>query len=495
MSKTNKLIVDKELILVTIAFLLISSFVPNVKSFFILVFLYFFLLIWKYSFVEALIYSSPILAYLGVGQSHPILVIPPSAIIMNQYLEGRHLSWGFTPYLLINLVAFLLIPFWKKKYKKQINLFFHEKILLILNLAGLLSAFYGSIFLNISLLNVVSIFLSLIPFYYLILTLINSNKQKNKQLLLSLLVIIVCLSNYEAIVVFLQMLIRNPVGILAESIKMAPIFGLGADENQTVFRPFGLNYHPNVLANQHLISIFTLLFLNSYLKKIPKIWQKLVYWTVTISIIVIIITLSRAAYIALLISFGLIYSKYYNWINKKIISIMTSIKNTKLINKLLIFCFLILLIFRTSERLINSIFAFSEFGGVNTRAIQFQEAWEVFKKSSIFGIGDRMFIPTSYQLFPNGVMTYFPEEVHQGFFLFIIERGLLGGSIYLIFLLSFLKQINKTFVSQLTKIVIYSGLIAGYIVMLFHPVRNTLTFLFLLVIALTHYEKKILKKN
>jgi O-antigen ligase len=291
------------------------------------------------------------------------------------------------------------------------------------------------------------------------------------------------------------MLIRNPIGLLAESTKMAPIFGLGTDENNQVFRPFGLSYHPNNLANHHLIFIFIIFFLNTYLKKIPFFLKKTSFWAIIISIIVIILSLSRAAYFALLSAFILIYLKhpklvknYYKKITKKTQKIHTTYKVVLILS-------VTLLVLRISDRLITSIYAFGEFGGISTRTLQYQEAWEVFKKSPILGIGDNMFIPVSYQLFPQGVMTYFPENVHQGIFLFVIERGLLGVFLYIIFLYSFLKYLKEIPINKLSKTMIYSGSIALFIIMLFHPIKNLLNFLFLIIIALTHYEKKINQKT
>ena len=100
-------------------FLSVASLVPNVKSFFVLAFLFLFFLTWQYSFSKAIIYITPILTAFWVGQSHSILVVPARVIVVNQYLEGRHLSWTFTPYLMISIIALILIPFWQENIKRR----------------------------------------------------------------------------------------------------------------------------------------------------------------------------------------------------------------------------------------------------------------------------------------------------------------------------------------------------------------------------------------
>jgi O-antigen ligase len=146
--------------------------------------------------------------------------------------------------------------------------------------------------------------------------------------------------------------------------------------------------------------------------------------------------------------------------------------------------------------MMNSIYSFSEFGGINTRETQYAEAFSVFLKSPIFGIGDRMFIPTSFQLFPKGIMSYFPEDVHNGFFLFIIERGLLGFTAYVFFMILLCKKITNSQANKEIKSVIYSGLIAGFTMMAFHPERNFLSDFVLLVVVFANfnYEKRITNK-
>lgn len=487
--------IDLPAVYLSILFLLVINFAPSVKVYFALALLYFALLTYFYSFVKALIYATPILINIWIGQTHSLLIIPPKALWVDTYIEGRHLSWNINPYLMISVAAILLIPLMQKRFKKRVKLLKHEKLIVVLTASGILSAIYGAILLELSLFYVISSFLTLIWVYYFILLKNNVSNNNWQKILTTFLLIFIILINYEAILVFLQMLLKRPIGLLVEPTQMATVFGLGADEGGASFRPFGFAYHPNGLANNHLISLFIILTLNNYLKKMPKLFEKLCIFTAIVSGIVILISLSRAAYIALFFAFLFIYFRRPKKVRLLLSDFQKIIKKIDKKYKVFFFLISLLLIFRLSNRLLNSIYSFSETGGISTRLVQYQEAWDIFIRSPILGIGDQMFIPISYQLFPNGVMSYFPENVHQGFFLFTIERGLIGLFIYLIFLYYLIKNFKQSSISLVSKTMLYSGIIAGFVMMLFHPEKNQLSLLLLIGIVLTHHEQKINKKN
>jgi len=153
-----------------------------------------------------------------------------------------------------------------------------------------------------------------------------------------------------------------------------------------------------------------------------------------------------------------------------------------------------LVFLRSQSRLINSIYSFTETGGVNTRISQLSEAFSVFIKFPFFGVGSNMFIPMSYQLFPNGVMSYFPENIHNGLVLFLVERGAIASGVYLLFFLGLIQAVKKNISNKLTKTVIYLSILTGLVIMLFHPFINLLSINILITILMVHYEKKSQKK-
>lgn len=463
---------DWQALLAILIFLIIVIVTPSVKVFFILAFTLLSFLVLIYSFPKAFLYASLPLSYVSMAQTHTILVVPAKAIISNQYWEGRHLIYSFSPFLFISLIAILMILFWQIKLKKYKLKNYHLAALALI-LSGFLSVFYASLIPSLSFINVLSQFCSLTITWYLGFVLINSDNKERQKILLTLFLITSSLIFYESLFVFKQTLSQSPIGLAIEATQFAPVFGLGSDESGS-FRPFGLQAHPNGLANQQLIWLSTVLLIYTFLrKKTSKIpVQKILLIVSMIALASIILSLSRAAFVAV---FAILFMM---WIRHRSIMIKANQEFQKKLHqvpigyKLFTIFILGFLFLRLSNRLLYSIYSFSEFGGISTRTIQYGEAIEVFKKSPIFGIGDRMFIPTSYQLFPKGVMTYFPEEVHSGLLLLFIERGLLGGTTYLVFLFLLIKKIRSAKLQSSTKSVLYSGLLAGFIMMIFHPEKN-----------------------
>lgn len=478
-------------IVISSAFLIGTVFVPSVKVFFVLAFTYFIALTYQYGLAKALIYSSPILGYFNIGQIHQILVIPVSAIISDQYLEGRHLSWLVSPFLMISVVALLLFFWWQRKLQTKFHFLQHEKMIIVATGCALLSALYGSLIPGLSMFQVLTPLVGIIWIMYLITLGKNIRKKEWQKIIVTLTCVILLLIFFEGLVVVLQTLWKSSLGLLIEATQMAPVFGLGADETSGTFRPFGLSIHPNGLANRQLTLLLSVLFLWSYKgKKKNSHPSQLVWLALGLSAMMIILSLSRAAYIAVTVVTFFICLRHPNLINQTRHLAIKALAQTRLWHKIILSILTGGLIFKLSQRLLSSLYAFSEAGGVTTRLVQYQEAWEVFKRSPFLGIGDQMFIPTSFHLFPKGVMSYFPENVHSGFLLLLIERGLLGFVFYVLFFWLFFYAIRKSQLQKINKTMLYSGLISGFVMMAFHPEKNFFSLLILLGLAVVHYEKK-----
>lgn len=485
-------------VIAVVTFLVLALLVPSVKVFFVLAFAFFAFLTINYSFPKAFIYSTLPLTYVSLAQSHPILVVPAKAIVTNQYWQGRHIGFGFTPYLFISLVALLIAIIWQKKFKDKSKLANHEKLLIIVFGCGILSGIYGSLISWLSVLSVSMQFLAIVWAWYLSKTLRSSDQKQQQEIFLTIFMILATLITYESFIVFRQTISKSPIGLEIEKVGFAPSFGAGADENFDEFRPFGLQAHPNGLANKQLILGFSILLIYQQLKfkknkKLAKYTRIVLSLVLTLMLINIILSLSRAVFLALFIGLTFIFLRH----RKKSLKIIKELKQSA--DKMPFrykFIFLLIgfgLLFKLATRMTSSVYSFTEFGGVSTRLEQYKEAIEVFKKSPIFGIGDEMFIPTSYQLFPKGVMSYFPENVHNGFLLFMIERGILGTIAYLTFITTLLFKIHQSNINKLNKSIVYSGLIAVFTVMMFHPEKNFITgfLLFTLAIFNFNYEKKL----
>lgn len=475
---------DWQALAAILLFLALATITPSVKIFFLLAFALLSFLVLKYSFPKAFIYVSLPLSYVSMAQTHSVLVVPAKAIFSGQYWEGKHLVYGFSPYFFITIVALLFIFFLQKKFKKfELKNYHFAAIAFIF--CGFLSAFYASLMPSLSILNVFGQVGALTFIWYLKTILSSSNQFEKRKFLVTIFLVLSSLICYESLFVFKQTLSQSPIGLAIEATQFAPVFGLGSDESGS-FRPFGLQAHPNGLANQQLILLSAVSIIFTFLrKKSSKIpLQKILLFVSILAITNIVLSLSRAAFVVLFIVFYFLWARHRRVVVESSQKFQQALRQIPASYKLFVIVIIGFLFFKLSDRLLYSIYSFSEFGGVNTRAIQYTEALEVFKKSPILGIGDRMFIPTSYQLFPNGVMTYFPEEVHSGLLLMLVERGLLGGITYLIFIILMLKSINDTRLEPSTKSVLYSGLIVGFVMMTFHPERNFFSLFIILTMAL-----------
>lgn len=466
----------------------LAIYVSSVKLSFVLSFIFLSFLVLHYSFPKALVYSALPLSYASLSQTHQFLVVPSHAITSNQYLEGRHLLYSFSPYFLISLTALIMIFFWRNKQKsknqkvKSLQSYHFAAIAFVL--CGFLSAAYASLIPSLSLIIVVQQLSSLAFVWYFRFILINDSKTAAQKFLVTLFIIVSITITYESIFVIKQFASQFSVDSVGIS-GFAPTFGLGADESGE-FRPYGLQAHPNGLANQHLILLSTLFLIFNFLPKkgLSLPIKKILLLTTSLSLINITLSLSRAAFLAIFVIFLFLWFRHPHLVRKISQSLskkMHSISSKQFIGLILI---LIFLFFKLSNRLLYSTYSFSQSGGIFTRAAQYAEALEVFHKSPVLGIGDLMFIPTSYQLFPKGVMTWFPEDVHNGLLLVLIERGTVGMSAYLFFLFLIIKTVKNSTFHRSTRSVIYSGIIASLVMMGFHPERNFLSMSMLLLLSI-----------
>lgn len=483
---------DTEAIVASILFLLAAPFIPSVKLYFVLSFVFLAFLVMRYDFIKGFIYAILPIGLIHVGQTHYISVIPQSKIMSPQYFEDIRLTFTITPSLIISCAGLLLIPFFYKNKSFKAKLMRHEKMLIVLAAYAVLSSYYGSLMPGLSLFSAMSQFSILIWAWYLINYLGSANSPNKTKILFSILLILSIMVCYEALIVFAQQVVGSPLGIKVEPTQYAASFGTGADEGGGGFRPLGLQFHPNGMANNQLILISSVILLSSFLKKKidqKSLTKKFLTMTIIFSTISIILSLSRAIYIACtagIIIYVLYFPKTINVALKKI-----KILNKKIHwkTKFILVLLLLSLLVKFTGRMLNTVYSFSDNGGVETRIKQYTEALEVFKRSPLFGIGDSMFVPTSYQLFPNGIMVYFPENVHNGFLLFLIERGIFSTIVYIVTLVLAYLAITRSKINKVDRVMIYSAAIANYVVMLFHPERNFLSLSITIILVLMHYEK------
>ncbi|MBU0974835.1 O-antigen ligase family protein [Patescibacteria group bacterium] len=488
-SKLNKDLDSSAIIAVNVYFL-VSLVISSTKLSFLFSFIFFVFLAYCYSFYKAMVYSMLPLLYFGLGQIHSFVAVPASAVYSLQYWEGRQLVFSFSPFFIIFLSGLvLLFILWKKI---NIRFLLHEKLLLILFGAFGLS-FVDSVIPLLSFGFTFGELMLIVWGVYLILATKKVSKLKFKKVIFTLIIIFTGILLQNSLVVFGQIVKGGSLGLAIERTEVAPVFGLGADERADVFRPFGFNVHPNGLANEVILVGMSILILIQYLSEKftirKKVINKLSAGVILVSLLIVIFTLSRAAFVAIFASL-LFFAYRHPRLLKKIKNLQQQllIKSNPWF-KVIVLIILGILVFKLTNRLFDSIYSFTELGGVTTRTEQYREAIEVFKSSPLFGVGVGMFMPASYQLFPDGIMRYFPEPVHNGYLLFLVERGLASTITYLVFAIYFYLEIIRLKLSRIMNTMIYSGIISSFVMMLFHPQNNFLSFLVVLILFIVHYEK------
>lgn len=491
-TRLTKLTKDLDLaaVMAVNGYFFICLMISSVKLSFIASFIFFAFLVYRYSFYKAMVYSMLPLLYFGMGQTHSFVAVPASAVYSPQYWEGRQLAFSFSPFFAIFFSGLLLFLFLWKKYK--IHLLPHEKLIIILfSMYGLSSI--NSIMPFLSTLFFTKELMLIVWGIYLVLVVKNISKVQKRRIIYTLAIIFTSILLQDSLLVFVQFIKGNILGLAIEKTQVAPVFGLGADERIGVFRPFGFNAHPNGLANEVILIGMSVLILFQYLLekfyKKRKIINQLSMGVAVVSLLIIILSLSRAAFIAIFISLIFFIYRHPNQLNKIKKLQQCLINNLNLWFKAVLAVLAGVLIFKLTNRMLDSIYSFTEFGGISTRIEQYSEALRVFKNFPVFGTGIGMFIPASYQLFPDGVMRYFPEAVHNGFLLFLVERGIASVLVYLFFILYFYIEIKNSNLSKLIKTMIYLGIISSFVMMIFHPESNFLSFLIILIMFIIHYEK------
>jgi hypothetical protein len=488
----NKTIFQHEelfLVLLTLAFFVSSIFIPNNKLFFILssVFVSLILLITK-SIFSTFIFSYIPLSIFSIGQEYSFLAVPKSIILSSQYPDGRMLSFIFSPHtvLLLSIIGITFLGFLLKKIKifNLVVLSLLSVVFFIIFSASRSLYFSGfSMIYSLHWLGYVSFLLIFINYFNSL-----SKSRKNrfwKVLFFQISISLIFISSISAF----QMVKRSPLGLNIESAKVAPIFGVGADESELIFRPVGLTPHANMMANETFILMMSLfvIYLKLKINKNFKIYFLNFFLLVFLaSIFTIIISQSRSVYLALLFYLPLIIIFNKHELRKILSKLKILIKKyQKFWIVILAFISLVVL-----NRAWHSFYSFNETGGVEVRRELNQEAFFIIRKYNLLGVGSGMFIPSLAAENPTGVVQKFAESVHNGFLLFIAESGLLAQLFLFLTMFIFFRKIYFSKEKSSFKKIILIGLIAQLIPMFFQPFINYLSVYTIFTMVIILGEKK-----
>lgn len=476
--------IDKSSLIYTVLYLLISAIIPSHSFFFVLSFIYFVFLVYATGSIQKTIFYCFFPFWmLDVGRQFIYVAVPAIAISNPIYPLGRMISFTLSPFFVLSLTTIFILftVIVRKIITKYANGFTNKEIFkniyVIFFLATFACFFISSstanFFPNLSLLYTTTEFSFLAWLVILSNYFRNSSKKNVYKMLRTFFFILFAMLIFESGITYIQFIKRGVIGLTVEKQTTIPTFGFGVDENSQSFRPIGLSYHANSLANWQIALLTTIVLLwlsikDSFSKRISDF---LIVSSSTLSVSVIVLTISRSAFLSL----GVFISILLVFNNSPTYKALKFLLNY--FNKIKIFILIVSVafIYLISNRAYYSLFTFSGTGGFATRSAQAADALQLIAGSPIFGVGNGMYIPATYYYHPLGPVNYFPESIHQGFALFIAERGILPAITYLIGICYLIKEINKSNFSKTVKVTMIAGLFAVYTMMLFQPFINIMS--------------------
>jgi len=368
------------------------------------------------------------------------------------------------------LFAFLVVYSITVWYRKKINF----KKITIIDFFLIAFFFYGilaDIFVSSNL--YFSLFLKKDLFEFIFIYFMIRFIIKDQSLLYKLfLSILISFTLFESFVILQQFIHSSPIGKTLEATFDIESFGQGSDELFFFYRPIGTFIHANLLA-MYLAAILP--FFAYLITKSNKYFLKIVFFLTVTSLI---LTLSRAAWLASLISF-LIILFYLEYRKKKILIRSLSLKKI-----ILYFLLALPLLFYSVPRVAKISNIFQEGSGLNLRLRQTNEVIELIFQSPLFGTGTGLSVVKAMQKNPKGVFAFFPSEIHNYFLLQAVENGLPYLGFFVIFIFLSLKRLinYKKKSSFFGAVSIITLIIAG----LFQPfILNKL----LLIILAFNYDR------
>ncbi len=493
----------------TVIFFFVSTIIPSHTLLFVISLIYFVFLVFSTKSIQKTIFYSFFPFWLmDVGRVFTYVAVPAWAIFNPIYPNGRIISFTFSPFFIISITTIIVLyvlvisKLFKRKNKqspKNSDIKVFGNLYLVFFLITFALFFFSSSLANffpgLSLLYTTTEFSFLAWLIITIMYFRNASKKNVSQMLITFFFILFFMLVFEAGITYVQFIKRGVIGLTIEKYTTIPTFGFGVDEDQTSFRPIGLSYHANSLANWQVTLLSSLILIWLIIKDLlPKrISNFMIISSAILSVSIIILTISRSAYLSLGIFLLILLILNYNSTIKGLKFCLRYFNKSK-IPILLIGIFFIYLI---SNRAYYSIFSLSDTGGLTTRGSQISDAIQLIYRSPLLGVGNGMYISALYNFNPLGFIRFFPEYVHDGFILFVAERGFLPVFAYLAGLYFLFKATNKSNFSKTIKVTIVAGFLAVYSMMLFQPFVNlfSLNILITCILLDTKIHAKILPKE
>lgn len=474
-SAFTKRVPDAWVVLITALFFVLSSLSGSHKIFFALSTAYFLALVITTSSIQkTILYAFFPFRLLHVGRELIYSVVPSYAIMNPLYWgEDRYLRLEFSPYTVIGALAIIVLLF---RITRRPQAFHVPSFLLFLLLSYALHLFSAILSPYNQWLSLMLTIQELLPVVWLclaVITLRSFTSQIRKRVLVVLCLIFASMIIFETFITVVQTMKRSTLGLSIEKTVTIPSFGMGADEDASQFRPIGLSYHANSLASWQVTILPAFILLWLYVRSVIPTTKanSLLVITLASSIITILLTLSRSAYLGLVVVGIMLLGAYLKRLTGILRNILGRFNKIGIFTRLPFFLLVGYLILIVGERALLSANTFSDAGGFSTRKEQTGEALQIIGAYPVFGVGIGMFIPASYSLFPNGVMRWFPEEIHNGFLLYLAERGIVATIIYIVGVIILLKRANDT-LRGIKRLIVWIAFIMSYTMMAFQPFIN-----------------------
>ena len=465
-------------------FLFLSSFfatllIPNNK-FYILLFLFFGFILFFYfkkSFFETIFLTFIFSLPFENSIREWIYQITPR-LFENVTNSGYILYFGISIKLILATTIFLFLIFKKETLINQKKILTLENFLILI---FLLIACINTLFK----INTLGPIFGLIRIWMAVLIFITSKIffSKNKNIFF---IFITSLYFFSIIIGGIQLIKQKPLGKYIElTPSFSQDFGYSTTDGDKQYRVSGFISHPVYFAS--FLSILLPIYIGVVLTKLKEIsfsWKSLfIAISIVLGCLIIFGTLSRSAFLTLLISLFLLRKL----ILQKIIIPLSKIKRIKNISFFIFSLTLIGTIIFIIPRIKSFTLLFAENGNGSIRFELIKKSLEMIFQNPL-GVGLNNFTNELIKLDIPPSLYGFIVPVHNTFLIFFTELGIPGGIIFTIFIFSiFLKNFFKN-KKNVLNYSIWIGILTFIINSQIHPLFNLDPTFDLLMLVLAYYS-------
>jgi hypothetical protein len=411
---------------ITVLFLVLSLIMPNVKFYFLLSALYILTLFFiNRSWEKTVVFGYLPLAVYFVGQLYVFRVIQPEELNHPLYPDGRSLYFKFTPLLVMGvaMVVSWLVKLMTIKFRTNWLIV----ILLVVVGLNMVSVMSNQVLPLWTILGSLTNDLALVIWIWWTMFYLGKASEIERKFFWKFLMnLFKAVLIIGAVLVLAQGLKGSGLGLVVEQSEILPFSNSGSDEGGWLNRPIGIWTHANEAA-YYLMTYFMawLLIKIRFDKKRDGLLGE--NW-MFIPLASVIWLQSRSVFI------GLVPMSIW-WICFYFRRIKSRIKTLRLggIRLFLVLAGMFLGSVVVVNRFWNSVTNFGESSGWVTRTGLISVALRLVSHNFWWGIGKGNFIPVAFREDTTRIMKSFPESVHNGWILILVEQGFWGLLFWILF--------------------------------------------------------------